>query len=353
MKRYFLTSLVPRGQEIESGVSIAMCNFSRNLMSGEIFNRTFSILAVYVRKCYKSDADAEYVCSLTRPWGGLFRIVSPVLEQIKLFFKIECGSSLWLYNMTTLSETLFLLLRWFKPSVKIYTIVLDFTPGAKNNDRLLKRINASDGLIVLADCPLFTHPNKLCLPGVVFTDANVDYPKVEALVAKRFLLSGALNEQISQISKVLRVFAALPECELHITGIEDKSNYSEYSECPNIHLHDKLAWDDYLDLMHSCPFILSTRDIHAPENQCNFPSKIIESLLHNRIIVSTFAYEQLKDIKILKVGNEVEDILHDIQSIVSMPDFELLQYANQSARTKELFSVDVWKEAIENIENNE
>lgn len=252
--------------------------------------------------------------------------------------------------MTMLSEFLYLLLRWFKPSVNIYIIVLDFTPGAKNNSRLLKRINNSNGLIVLADNALFSNNNKACLPGVVPADTKV-YPLINKPIKKKFLLSGEMVEQISQISKVLKVFSALPQCELHISGnIDNIEIIAPYKECKNIIYHGKVKWEEYLDLLHSCPFTLSTRDINALENQCNFPSKIIESLLHNRIIISTFLYEQLKEINILHVRNEIYEMENDIANIAAMSDDELLIYANQADKTKCYFGVDVWKSTIEQIE---
>ena len=338
--RIFLTHIVPKGKEIEAGISFAAGNFTRNLISGGEFEHVYSIPPSNVKHIYQDSDGIEFICSKTRIWGRPFYKISPFIEQIRLFFKIKKESSLWIYNMTMLSEILVALLRIFKPSVTVNVIVLDFTPGAPNNDRLLKRINSCDGLITLADSELFVNKNKVCLPGVAPLGGK-----------KRFLLSGVLAEQISQISKVMEVFSKLPEIELHITGSKiNQSLIEKYIEYKNIIYHGRLQWTEYLDLLHSCPFLLSTRDISAPENKCNFPSKIIESLLHNRIILSTFNYTQLKDIRIIKIGNGLDEMIKKNKKISSQSDEYLMQFANQAEKTEKLFSVKVWNKAMETIE---
>lgn len=350
--RIFLTHIVPKGKEIETKASIAACNFSRNLMSSEIFDKIYSIPYVYIHCKFNNESNVEYICSKTRSWGRMFYKVAPIFEQIKLFFKIPKNSSLWLYNITTINELLFLLIRWFKPSVKIYTIVLDYTPGAKHNNRLLKKILASDGLITLSNNKLFNNRNIACIAGVVPSEF-VDWPEIQIPIKKTFLLSGVLSEQISQISKILNVFANISNCDLHISGtLSDRSILEPYKKYTNIFYHEKVSWNDYLDLLHSCSFVLSSRNIHAPENSCNFPSKIIEALLHNRIIISTIKYTQLEGIKTLIIGNETSDMIHDITQIVHLSDKVLMTYANQSKKTKELFNVTVWNDTITRIENN-
>jgi len=350
MERIFITTLVPKDSEIEDRVSIAACNFSRNLMTGRYFDKVYSIPAVYIHQIFDCDDEVQYMTSYIRKCGYLFKYIAPIFEQMKLFFKIPKNSSVWFYNLSTLNCLLFLLLRTFKHSVLLNVIVLDFTPGAKFNNYFLKLINKCHGIITLADNSLFINKNKCCIPGVVPND-SLFWPVVEKPIVKKFLLSGSMSEQISQVSKILEVFSKLSKCQLYIIGkIDNFELLKKYSKFTNIIFHEKLLWKDYLDLLHNCPFVLSTRDVNAPENQCNFPSKIIESLLHNRIVVSTINYKQLSEIKILKVDNEVHQMFKDFEKIEAISDQELIIYANQSDKIKQLFNVSVWGKSIKQIE---
>ena len=353
MKRYFLTHIVPKDKILEYKVSSAACNFSYNLMSGGAFDATFSVLPAYVQgeKGFPADGDVEYVYSSWRWRGRILRKLAPIRENYSLFRRIESGSSVWLYNMTMLNVWLVLLLRWFKPSVKINVIVLDFTPGEKYNDFFLRQINKCHGRILLANSPLFKKENAVVLPGVTPKD-GVAYPIVEA-IKKEFLISGVLSENIAMLSMLLPAFSKLPDCTLHITGmIENDAWVKEYSDkYPNIQYHGCVSYDEYLAILHRTPFLLSTRNPAFPENQCNFPSKIIEALLHNRIIVSTLHYEQLGDIRYLQVPSEETAFVDAIQQIAHKPDDELLTFANQSEQVRLMFSVEEWNRVMNEIEN--
>lgn len=108
---------------------------------------------------------------------------------------------------------------------------------------------------------------------------------------------------------------------------------------------------EYMQILHDTPFLLSTRNPEALENQCNFPSKIIEGLLHNRIILSTLHYAQINGIKYFKVGCDKESLKKSLCEIADMPSSLLLLYANQAGEVKERFNSDVWKEYFVKIEN--
>ena len=206
------------------------------------------------------------------------------------------------------------------------------------------------GMIKLADSPLFKVKNSVCLPGVV-PDDGIEYPKV-GNVSKEFLISGALGDNISMLSMLLDAFSQMPECTLHITGkapdVEKVKRYA--SQYKNIIYHGMVEYDEYLRILHAIPFLLSTRDPLYPENQCNFPSKIIEALLHNRIIISTLHYGQLEGIRYLKVPAEANGLRKSLQSIVSMKQAELLLYANQSDEVRDRFNCEVWKVSMNKIE---
>jgi hypothetical protein len=211
-------------------------------------------------------------------------------------------------------------------------------------------MNKADGTICLSTSKDFTCKNTVCLPGVT-SHLNVDYPVITN-PTKTFLLSVVINDSISMISTILEVFSLLPDCELLITGhVEDKKLIENYTEkFPNIHLKGMLPYEEYLELMHTVTYCLSTRNPKYPENQNNFPSKIIEHLLHNRIIISTLQYNQISDINYFNIPTEIDNMIISLSNISNMKSGALLQYANQSHKVKALFNQEIWKQNIENIE---
>lgn len=350
--RYFITHIAPKEKILEYKVSTAACNFCYNLISGGVFDKVYSILPAYVagKKEFTNNEGVEYIYSTFRSKGFL-RKFAPIAENFKIFSKIEKGSSVWLYNMSLLNVWLVILLRYFKPSVQINVIVLDFTPGDKYWEFFLKQINRCHGRILLANYEHFDKHNSLILPGVTPLD-NKTYPMVNK-IKREFLISGVLANNISMLSMLLSVFSKLPDFILHITGMIENDNeiVAYVNKYPNIKYYGRLPFADYLKLLSDVPFVLSTRNPEFPENRCNFPSKIIEGLLYNRIIVSTIVYEQLNGIKYFYIPSNENDFAKELMAIFKRPEIDLLTYANQSQIVQNKFSNKVWKKSIAEIEN--
>lgn len=356
-KRYFICPLLPKEKIKKLNGSMAANNFCYNLISGNGFSDVIPFLPVgYVDKADLVYDDKRVQLFYSR-WrkNTWLRKFSFVPENIMMFNEIQRYSSVWFYNLPYTTILLFILLKLFKPSVSCNLIMLDFTPKRKGTRSVydaieIACINHMRGMIKLADSPLFTVKNSVCLPGVVPDDGK-EYPKVQNM-KKAFLISGALGDNISMLSMLLDAFSQMPEHTLHITGkAPDEKKVEGYaSKYKNIIYHGMVEYDEYLRILHATPFLLSTRDPRYPENQCNFPSKVIEALLHNRIIVSTIHYPQLDGIKYFEVGTDIEDFKKDIQAISRTADEVLIQDANQSGIVKEKFNVRVWNEWMKRIE---
>lgn len=359
MKRIFVTTILPEHIIAKHRLSFAACNFSFNLMSGGGFDKIYSVLPLYtggeMEKEAFIDERFDLIYDNLRKKGGVWKKLAALKEQCTIFKRVPKGASVWYYNLSTLNALLFLLLMLFKPSVHQNVIVLDFTPVASGfglNRIYLKLINAAKGRICLAHSSLFNARNSVILPGVVPNNDD-NYPLV-SIPAKSFLLSGAINETIAQTSMVLEAFAQLSDCELYVTGTGKTKLVEEYAaKYPNIHWYGQLPFNQYLDLLHSVTFQLSTRDPNMPENQCNFPSKIIESLLHNRIIISTIEYKQLEGIKYFKTSSDLKYFKQHIESISALGDGTLREYANQGTKVSKMFSTKVWNETMKRIEGNQ
>lgn len=358
--RIFITCLLPEELIIKYKLSFAACNFSFNLMSGGGFDKVYSLLPLYVGGEMDDEAfnDGRFklVYDKLRKKGGVWLKLAALKEQWAIFRMVPKGAVIWFYNLNILNAFLFILLKVFKPSVQLNVIVLDFTPvtkGIGQNSFYLKMINVAHGRICLANSPLFKQENAVTLPGVV-PAKDEELPKVEE-PSLSFLLSGVLLPEISQLEMVLKTFAETPQCKLHITGINgDEDMLKKYSDkYANIHWHGQLPFKDYLELMHSVTFQLSTRNPEMPENQCNFPSKIIEALLHNRAILSTIHYPQLDGVKVVECLERGEEALKAcIENLRSLSKNELDAYVNQGNKVKQMFSTSVWTNSMNEIENN-
>lgn len=350
MKRIFITHIVPKDKILKYHLSVAACNFSSNLIEENVFDKVFSILPTFVNG--KIESFEGLVYSSWREKSILYKF-APLVENIRLFFKVPSKSSIWYYNCTILNAPLIILLKLLKPSVKQNMIILDYTPSKKVIDRFfLWLTNHMDGTIRLADSPLFTCKNSVCLPGVVPIN-SLAYPQVTD-INNEFLISGALGENISMLTMLLHAFSQMPETTLHITGkapnIDLIKKYT--NKYRNIIYHGMVSYEEYLQILHHISFLLSTRNPSYPENQCNFPSKIIEALLHNRIIISTLHYNQLEDINYWKVSSNENDFINDIREIIGQPTNILLKYANQSDLVKQKYNVEIWKKTMIKLENN-
>ena len=355
MSRVFVTHILPQHIVAKYKLSFAACNFSRNLMSGGGFDKVYSIMPLFVSGKMEAfeDPDNELVYSRLRHYGGLAAKFAVFIEQFKVFKNINRNDNVWFYNVGVLNFLLILMLRIFKPRVGIFAIELDFTPPSRklcDMSFYLYLLNHIDGVIKLADSPLFTCKNSVCLAGV--TPDNrieapvIDQPKME------FLLSGVLTPDISSLPMVLDAFAHIPDCTLHVTGTTDSTQLLEYvKKYPNIIYHGVVSFGDYMELLHRVTFQLSLRNPDWKDNKCNFPSKIIEALLHNRIIISTIHYPQIEGIKYIETERSVDGFIKTLHEITAMPNHVLMDYANQSALVKRKFGAKVWNGWMSNIEN--
>lgn len=351
--RVFITHICPKDKILDYGFSISASNFNFNLISGGGFDKIISIYPGFSLGDLHllNEGNIETVYSDWRTKRGVKKRLARFLEQATAFRKIPKGSDVWFYNVTTLNIFLITLLKIFRPSCRLYAIMLDYAPDELFHKIALKLINKMDGRICLSTYSGFNQKNSICLPGVI--DPTTEISSSIKKIKKEFIISGALKENITMLSMLLDAFSEMPDLVLHISGglTDYKDKVYEYSrKFHNIIFHGKLPFDDYKRLLDSVPFSLNTRKPTALENQCNFPSKVIEALHHNRIIISTIKYPQLNGIKYFYVSSHLESFKRDIQRIANMPDDELLCYANQGDMVTELFNANKWFENMGKIE---
>ena len=127
--RIFWTCVLPEHLIAQYGLSFAACNFSFNLMSGNTFDKVYSGMPLYVGGKMRQDAfddrRFELIYDKWRERSGMWQKFATFKEQVTILRKIPKDASVWFYNLNTLNALLFLLLKWFKPSVQLNVIVLD------------------------------------------------------------------------------------------------------------------------------------------------------------------------------------------------------------------------------------
>ena len=69
--RIFITHILPRDYDLRYKLSIAACNFSRNLIEGGVFDRFYSIMPTYVHSKMDDVDMPELVYSPLRIKGGV------------------------------------------------------------------------------------------------------------------------------------------------------------------------------------------------------------------------------------------------------------------------------------------
>ena len=351
--RYFITNVLPHHLSGKYKISYAASNFSWALINSSVFDEVFSIAPINVSGAIDDVDMPELVYSAWRKGGRILQKLAPIKENFLIFRKIRSNSNIWFYNISILNIVLFFLCKWFKPSVHCNVIILDiYIPKRKLSfDALfLWAINHASATIKLSDSPLFTCKKTACLPGVV--PFNTPLFPIIGRVKAEFLLSGLLREDISQITLVIRVFSKVKNARLYITGFSEKEEFlkQECSKYTNIYYYGELPFNKYIDLLHKVSFLLSTRDPKEEGNQCNFPSKIIEGILHNRIIISTIKYKQLDGLKYFSVSSDEDEFRNQIEEIIRMNTCELIQYANQSSYAKSMFNPNRWGKIMASLE---
>lgn len=353
--RIFVTHICPKDKILDYGLSISASNFNYNLIEGGGFDKVYSIYPGFTKgKLEKiDDENFEALYSKWRCAHGIRQKLARFIEQFELFKKIPSRSKVWYYNLTSLNLMIILLLRFFKPSVQQNIIILDYTPDLKFNRLILPVINSLHGRISLSTFDKFNKSNLVCLPGV--TPKKIEIHSKIKSIKKEFLLSGALNQNITMLGMVLDAFSEMPDCTLHLSGIlrDCKDKVKEYcNKYPNIIFHGKMPYDEFRKLLENTTFSLNTRNPHAPENLANFPSKVIEALLYNRIVISTIDYPQLQGINYIKVADDKEMFKRDIQRVVNMTQDKLLCYANQQETVHQKFNAEKWNQIMTQIESN-
>jgi len=235
---------------------------------------------------------------------------------------------------------------------KVYIILLDFSPSESIYNIqywLLKLIERSDGIIFLSERTEIHHHNAIYKAGCVNL-SHASHNKDKCGFYKRFLMCGVLDD-FTGLPLALDVFSDLPECQLFLTGRLSGKYSKVISQYPNIIYLGYIGFEDYRKLLSESDVCLSFRNPSFEENNYNFPSKILEFFVHDKIVISTIDYPELKGFQYMYCQYDKNSIIDIIHKLCKMPADELNLLRKNSAKLEERFSADSWKKSMCQIEH--
>lgn len=225
--------------------------------------------------------------------------VHAIVEYYKKLKKMLKGKELiLLYNYNYLN----FLMSYFakRLGVKTVLIVADHSEvqDYKNPIRKIlarkeeKDFNKFDGLIFLSE-KLSTHYTKSCsmiVEGGTHFEWFREFSARKKQDSLKILYSGLLND-VTGIDILLEAIQLIPnsEIEFWFTGRGELSEniVAMQKKDPRIKYFGFVSRTEYFRLLNEANIVINPRNMLMPQNQNNFPSKILEYLATGRIIIST------------------------------------------------------------------
>lgn len=340
--RTFITSIVPQHRVIESGASQAANNFCFSLIQNGCFDRVLSI----VPPSYVFPESEESGISYYKPTKN-------ILKQLLLFSLLSCklrkDDHIWFYNLVPVNVVLFILLKFILRK-NVYIILADYTPNThflSLQNLIGFLIRRCSGSISLSSRTTINTKNNLVIPGIISKEA-ISYKQDEIYKPLSFFFSGTLSE-VTGFRIALKVFAQIPSAHLYISG--RGSFPKEYEKYSNIHFLGMLPFDRYQDTIKEMDVCLNFRNPNLIENLNNFPSKVLEYFSHNKIVISTINYPEIKRAIYIKTEYDVDKIVSCITELLNWDEDKLKTYTYNQEFLKECVSINTWKDGFYTIEN--
>ena len=367
-KRALIIEIATEKEVLSCGCSPAGYNFCRNIVLSKIFDASYSLVPWQVKDKVKptENIGIHYIQSRKKiPFIG--KIFNFVLDSISLIRNVKHSEFIWFYNLTLHTLLAYIYLRFILRK-KVFVVLADFDnkPTFFSVSKILSVcIGYAQGIISLSARSFFSnHKNFSVLPGFAPECKHEDNSgKLHADADNMFLYAGAISKPWGAMLLV-DTFAMLPEIRLSISGpISLPSGgkelfFEKISKLRNVSYKGLLPIEEYNLLLEKSSVLLSLRDPDFYGNQNNFPSKLIEALLHGKEVVSTMEYPELKlgdgcVISYVKYSKEaLADCIRDLYSKRKDSNFW------NSRRTQNFrwltlhVSKDSWQNTISKLEQN-
>jgi glycosyltransferase involved in cell wall biosynthesis len=349
--RTLICSIIPNNLTHVLKVPQAANNFCLNLFQENCFNELHSIVPInYYSNQVRSEGKIHYYYGKQHKRRFL-SVINLILANINAAISAIKFYNIWFYNISKTNILCYVILRYvFRKNT--FIILLDYTPI--NNKFSLQYyvpylLRNSKGVISLSSRTKLVHDNIEYIAGIIPT-STLNHNLFIHGNKRKFLFSGVLGKHTG-VELAIECFKCLPDAELYITGIGEYKpiNINEYK---NIKYLGYLPYSEYLKIYNEVDICLSFRDPNYPENNNNFPSKILEYFAYNKIVLSTIDYVELSDFKYFRCNYDKKAIIKKIKEICSLTKQEFILYKDNIRALKNNFSEIRWQSAMTNIEDN-
>lgn len=324
-------------------MSVAANNFTYELLDGGLFDCAISLVPGNIRETFGSVESIDFYSLVGKSFVS--RAMASLTLAVRVAFKVR-KHKIWFYNISKSNVALYLILRLIFRA-EVFVLLLDNNPGGVLDFRRFVRIKCISPHGVVSLRELNIHSNSAVIPGIVSSMSSHRNPENRV-----FLFSGILSE--NRLPKELfETFALRPNLKLYITGKVENLEMLEYftSKYPNIVFLGYLNRADFRKLLSVVSFGLNFRDPLYLENDFNFPSKILEYLRENKIVISTIQYQELKGIKYIYI--EPGSIRYnDFFDNVASSNFDYMSYLNNEESVMGITAPFVWSNHLSIVEKN-
>lgn len=315
----FFGNMVGENQRLPKGLSHAGNKFQ---------NRLVEVLDPYV---YSIVYDDCLSCNLGKVKGQLIEVYSirtlfaAVVKSLRLEKRRIRNSDYVLYNLDWFNLIILVGLKLFRAK-KVILIIADWSETGIKRACQRGVVNYLEPYVValraLSDVSV-----QRVLPGVWSEMPFVDFN----IKSKRsILLSGSigLTTGLYRIIQLFESRSELKPIELNICGVfykmtekDERMILARMERLDNVKFHGDLGNSEYQSLLNKCSIGLSLRDVHDKQHETNFPSKILEYLLHGMHVISSLCYESLNS-KDLHVCSDNDNLLLELILKLSETDVQ-------------------------------
>ena len=361
----FISQNVPNTLVKKYNVSQAANNFCLHINELGYFSHHVAIPPANIDQNFQNQIEEntgiEYHLCRVFKHKGIGKAINIILDNIWLYFRILKApeKNIWFYNVWTGNLLSYLLIHALSFK-KVYILLADYNPARYNRwigKSILWAIRQAKGVVSLSGrCNEVNH-NFSCIPGII-PKSKISEQIGNFHRNKCFLLSGTLNKNTG-IDLALDVFKNIPEATLFLSGIISDDYKIKVEEiCRKykniIYKGFFEKHSEYLDLLHSVDFTLSLRDPLSIVNHYNFPSKILETLAYNKIVISTIEYPELNGINYLCAPYDKKRLTTYIENLIntdSKSNTTITACLNNTEILIKKYSEEAWYDVFRSMEN--
>ena len=355
----FITQVVPKAEVSKLKLSQAANNFCFRVAEAcDCYH--ISIVPISIKRILNCNREDDCVYFQVRKYvhRGITKWLNVLIENILVFRHVRQRKeiNIWLYNIILPNIILFFLLKYFTKK-HVHVLLADYNPSRYPwilKKLILLALQKCDGIISLSGRCKIKGQRILNIPGI-YPQSEISKSVGKFYGNHKFLLSGTINKNTG-LDLALKTFKGIKEAELYISGTTGTSEsllIKQYeNEYPNIHYLGMLpSYTSYLNLLNEVDFVLSLRDPKEEVNLYNFPSKIIETLAHNRPVISTIDYVELKGLNYFICNYNIEALSELVRKLLVIDKESMKPYLDNYEILSKRSSEIAWRDGFNRMNN--